>query len=290
MWTESNYDDLLKIPPSKKPCFLAGTPIKTATGYKNIEDIVVGDVVLSYNETTKKTELQEVLNTFTNVCEKYIEIKTNQDIIAVTGAHLFFVPKENKWIAASQLTTNMQLINDKQEEVNITALTIIKKEANTYNLEIAQNHNYYVGNNPILTHNDAKILKYSSEILLEFEFYEFLDYDNKSLYVGQTTQGITKRADQHTRDYIKTPNKKEFMNPEINGGLKRIRINNNPKLIKVKMTPFEAALTEMYELQLRGGKRRGLLGLFNKKNPVSKRTFIKIKKDFPSFNPCRFYV
>jgi hypothetical protein len=287
MWKEFNYDDLLKIPPSKKPCFLAGTPIKTATGYKNIEDIVVGDVVLSYNETTKKTELQEVLNTFTNVCEKYIEIKTNQDIIAVTGAHLFFVPKENKWIAASQLTTNMQLINDKQEEVNITALTIIKKEANTYNLEIAENHNYYVGNNPILTHNDAKILKYSSEILLEFEFYEYYDVNNKPTYVGQTTQGLTKRADQHLAEYNKTPAKKEFI--KVSRQLPR-DILINGKEGPYKMTPFEAALTEMYELQLRGGKRRGLLGLFNKKNPVSKRTFIKIKKDFPSFNPCRFYV
>jgi hypothetical protein len=117
--------------------------------------------------------------------------------------------------------------------------------------------------------------------------YEYYDINNKPTYVGQTTQGLTKRADQHVQEYKEYPDKKEFI-PVSETLPKEIRINGlkGPH----KMTPFEAAITEMYELNARGGKRMNGKGLFNKKNPVSKRAFDKIKKDFPNFNPCRFYV
>lgn len=69
----------------------------------------------------------------------------------------------------------------------------------------------------------------------------------------------------------------------------KIRLPIDLKGGPYRMTPFEAAVTEMYELNVRGGKRKGLLGLFNKKNPVSESTFDRIKRDFPDFNPCRFY-
>jgi hypothetical protein len=130
-------------------------------------------------------------------------------------------------------------------------------------------------------------LKFSSEVIYDFEFYEYYDINNKPTYVGQTTQGLTKRADQHVQEYKEYPDKKEFI-PVSETLPKEIRINGlkGPH----KMTPFEAAITEMYELNARGGKRLNGKGLFNKKNPVSKRAFDKIKKDFPNFNPCRFYV
>ena len=120
--------------------------------------------------------------------------------------------------------------------------------------------------------------------MFDFRFYEFLDLNDKPLYVGQTTQGYDVRISQHFKDYEKFPEKKpfvEFENP------KQIIVNGQKP--PYKMTPFEAAVTEMHELQTRGGKRIDGKGLFNKKYPVSKITFDRIKKDFPNFNPCRFY-
>ncbi len=289
MWKEYKYADLFPPPtPPKKPCFLAGTLVKTQSGLVAIETIKEGAKVLTYNFDTKKNEYQAVLQTFSNYAEKYLEIHTENEVLKVTGAHLFYLPKENKWIAASQLKLDMQLIDAHQNLVAIKKLDIIKKDVSTYNLEVAQNHNYYVGEEEILTHNDSKKLKFTNTELFDFEFYEYLDYNNKPLYVGQTTQGLTKRADQHLAEYNKTPAKKEFMKNSPDP--KQIRLPFNPKGGPYKMTPFEAAITEMYELNTRGGKRINDKGLFNKKNPVSKRTFDKIKKDFPNFNPCRFYV
>lgn len=283
MWKDFTYQNLLD---GKKPCFLDGTLVKTEKGLIAIEKIEVGTKVLSYNFETQKTEYQPVLQTFSNFAVKYVEIHTETEVLKVTGAHLFYVPKEKKWLAASQLKVEMHLVDDNQNIALIKKLNIIKAEVPTYNLEVTENHNYYVGKNQhILTHNDGKKLKFTSEVLMDFEFYEFFDYQNNPLYIGQTTQGVPKRVDQHTQDFEKNSNKKEFM--KYQEGNKTLRINGEKG--PFKMTPFEAAVTEMYELQTRGGKQMNGKGLFNKKNPVSKRTFERIKNKYPNFNPCRFY-
>ncbi len=177
------------------------------------------------------------------------------------------MPKDKKWIPASQLKLDTQLIDAEQNLVTIKSIEIIKNNVPTYNLEIAQNHNYYVGESQaILTHNDSKKLKFTSEILYEFEFYRhFKGYED--LYLGQTTQGLTKRTDQHWQEYNKHPTKKPWMSQRPDFGY--IDINGKPG--PYKMTPFEAAITEMYELQVRGGKRNGAMGLYNKKNPVAEK-------------------
>ncbi len=284
MWKDFTYQNLLN---GKKPCFLDGTLVKTEKGLIAIEKIEVGIKVLSYNFETQKNEYQTVLQTFANFAEKYVEIHTETEVIKVTGAHLFYVPNENKWLAASQLKVAMYLVDDNQNKVVIKNIDIIKAEVPTYNFEVTENHNYYVGKQrSILTHNDGKRLKFTSEVLMDFEFYEYLDFNNKPTYVGQTTQGITKRGDQHDLEFKKNPTKKEFIKISRKGA---IEITVNGQRGPFKMTPFEAAVTEMHELQTRGGKRLNGKGLFNKKNPVSKRTFERIKNKYPNFNPCRFY-
>jgi hypothetical protein len=284
MWKDFTCQNLLD---GKKPCFLDGTLVKTEKGLIAIEKIEVGTKVLSYNFETQKTESQPVLQTFSNFAEKYVEIHTETEVLKVTGAHLFYVYNENKWLAASQLQVDMHLVDDNQNLITIKKLNIIKAKVPTYNLEVAENQNYYVGENQhILTHNDGKKLKFTSEVLFDFEFYEYLDYNNKPTYVGQTTQKLDTRANQHRLEFEKTPAKKEFVG--ISKKLpQEIIINGEPG--PYKMTPFEAAVTEMHELQTRGGKQMNGSGLFNKKNPVSKRTFERIKSKYPNFNPCRFY-
>jgi hypothetical protein len=58
-------------------CFDAGTPVLMADGtYKNIEDIIIGDCVKSYNVYTNKLEESEVL--------KLHKIKENQNLVVLT--------------------------------------------------------------------------------------------------------------------------------------------------------------------------------------------------------------
>ncbi len=52
-------------------CFIAGTLVLTATGYKAIEDIQVGDLVLAYDEETGEQAFKPVVRLFRNKTQEW---------------------------------------------------------------------------------------------------------------------------------------------------------------------------------------------------------------------------
>lgn len=284
MSDEFDYKDLLEIPPKKKPCFLAGTLVRTSKGLNSIENIAIGDEVYSYNFEKNQLELQLVSEVYSNVTEIYEHIKTENDIINATGQHLFWIPKEKAWIMANSLQVGMQFLSFDNKLVTIVSLEIIEKPEKTFNLEVENNHNYYVGVEGLLTHNETRVSKFASLETFEVEFYRHF-YEEEVYYVGKTTQSISIRYAQHEFEYKNNPLKKVWMKFKPDNGY--IRINGSPG--PFKMTNYESAVTEMYEINLRGGKRVGSKGLYNKINPITKAKFEKYKK-LGSFNPCKFYV
>lgn len=285
MWDQFDYEDLLKIPPKKKPCFLEGTLVKTEKGLISIENISIGDKIYSYNFDTKQSDLQMVSEVYQNIAEIYLQIKTENDIIGVTGQHRFWIPVQKNWIMANGLQVGMEFLSFDNKLVTILSLEIISKTRKTFNLEVETHHNYFVGKDELLTHNATRPSKFASTEKFEFEFYDFMNVDRESLYVGQTTQGVGIRYQQHELEFKNNQTAKAWFK-EVEGFFK-IRINgiSGP----FTMTQYEAAVTEMYEINFRGGKRNGSKGLFNKLNPISRAKFDKYKK-IGSFNPCKFYV
>ena len=67
-------------------CFVGGQIVLTSSGYKNIEDIVIGDKVLSHDN-----EYHEVINLKTIESDDIYTIKTTGDNLEVTGDHLIYV-------------------------------------------------------------------------------------------------------------------------------------------------------------------------------------------------------
>lgn len=72
------------------PCFVAGTLILTKKGYKKIEDIQKGDMVL-----THKNRFREVLLPMEKECKKLLRISAKcTDDLLVTEEHPFFIRKK----------------------------------------------------------------------------------------------------------------------------------------------------------------------------------------------------
>ena len=137
-------------------CFVAGTVVSIQSGFKNIEDIQIGDVVLSYNEQKKENEYSEVLQKFVhlikdNIYTLYIE----NDKLEVTGIHRFLITRNeiSEWIHASDLQVGdlMQFADGTLHEIFQIDKEI--KLKTVYNFEVSNNHNYYVGKNQVLAHN-----------------------------------------------------------------------------------------------------------------------------------------
>lgn len=71
-------------------CFIAGTKVSTLDGYKNIEDIKVGDVVYCFDEKTQKIKYEKVVHTFKQKKNANIKIKINGKTIICTENHPFY--------------------------------------------------------------------------------------------------------------------------------------------------------------------------------------------------------
>lgn len=122
---------------------------------------------------------------------------------------------------------------------------------------------------------------FASTDLIDVEFYKILDSKMQALYVGQTVQGYDYRYAQHRRD----PKKFDWSNKMK--GVFEIDINDIPG--PYKMTPYEAAVTELYEINKNGGMMKEKGKLYNKQKPIGKKKFEQFKK-LGTFNPCKFYV
>ena len=142
---------------TQKVCFVAGTKVLSEDGLINIEDIKKGMRVYSYNEETKQVELNEVKNTFINyvdydMCKIYIK----DEVIESTNKHPYYI-KGKGWIEARYLQIGDILITSEGKEIEIKNIETVKHEGNelkeVYNIEVNNNHNYFVGENKVLVHN-----------------------------------------------------------------------------------------------------------------------------------------
>lgn len=72
-------------------CFVAGNPILTENGHKNIEDIQVGDVVYSEDPETGQRALKRVVRTFIHEKETLRYVYVDGTKIETTEEHPFWV-------------------------------------------------------------------------------------------------------------------------------------------------------------------------------------------------------
>lgn len=137
-------------------CFIAGTPVSMIYGYKLIEKIKIGDIVLSYNEQTKQNEYSKVVQTMIHLLyEPIYTLYIENEKLVVTGIHRFLITDNNStyWIPASELQINDLVLFADGTLHQIYNITTETKAVVVYNFEVSGNHNYYVGYNQILAHN-----------------------------------------------------------------------------------------------------------------------------------------
>ena len=95
-----------------------------------------------------------------------LQIYTNSDTIGVTPNHLFFSGNRSDWTAAGDLKEG-ELIETLTGKVEIQKIdTLNVPDLRVYNIEVDENHNYYVGTGQLLVHNTC--LAYVEEIFRLF--------------------------------------------------------------------------------------------------------------------------
>lgn len=291
MWKEFEYKHFFEVPP-KKPCFLAGTLVKTTNGNIAIEQIKVGDEVYCFDEINQAISAQKVSEVFINYAEKYLKLTTKSgEILRVTGQHLFYQKTSKTWIKAHQLKVGMKLYLPQTDDVDIiNQIEIIESRQTTYNFEVPVHHNYLVGKSGILAHNANKRPSYASTTTRKYAFYELATLNGRELetqYIGKTTrEDLYIRGSEHVQHAKKKgASSKHYWKYKLQPQIVNL---NKGELAFVEMTEFESAILEKYYLeehQTRLGKQ-----LRNIQNPLSEKSFKKYKAFHTQRNPCIFFV
>lgn len=135
-------------------CFIAGTLVLTAAGYKAIEDIQLGDMVLAYDEETGETAYKPVVNLFRNESKDWTGVTVNGTEIVSTPGHKYFLPEAKAWVSAEDLKVGIKVLLSDGTYGIITKVRPIHYDEpqTTYNFEVEDFHTYYVGTG-VLVHN-----------------------------------------------------------------------------------------------------------------------------------------
>jgi len=133
-------------------CFPAGTTVHTSNGLMYIEDIVVGALVWTVNETSGQRELKPITQTHrrTTLTMMVVELQ-NGTIFEVTPEHRFLVNEEWKEIQSISVLDELELIDG--EKIKVKNVGFISKSAIVYNFDVQDNENYFVTEGGVLVHN-----------------------------------------------------------------------------------------------------------------------------------------
>jgi hypothetical protein len=131
-------------------CFVAGTQVVTNRGMKSIERIVVGDSVLSRNVASGELSWKPVLRATVRPPETTSIVAVESEQFRCTYGHLFWVSGAG-WKKANELKAG-DILHAAEEPKVVTSVQDGAR-APTFNLEVADNATYFVGNAMIMTHD-----------------------------------------------------------------------------------------------------------------------------------------
>ena len=140
--------------------FDGSTLIKTSSGSKNISDFA-----FFHTKKNAVTTYDFCKNSYTSVkISSFGHSKSNcfirigldnsrENDLLCTPAQEFYLPNNNQWVPAYELSVGDVLQSNTRENILVTRVSLIQESLNVYTLEIGKYHNFFVGKYFVLTHN-----------------------------------------------------------------------------------------------------------------------------------------
>jgi hypothetical protein len=135
----------LKAAVTPQGCFPAGTPVRTPWGHKAIEELCVGDVILSADEDDPDGPVlwKRVVDRHERL-SGVIGVRVGGRTIEMTDEHPVWVMGEG-WVAAHQLHAGMRLRSDEGAGAVVEEVGRDVRVVPVYNVTVEDYHTYFVG-------------------------------------------------------------------------------------------------------------------------------------------------
>jgi tetratricopeptide (TPR) repeat protein len=140
-------------------CFGQGTLVHAAGGARPIESIQIGDRVLSQNTSSGVLSYQPVMAVHRTKTAATIRVAVERETIVATGIHRFWKTGKG-WTMARDLKAGDRL----RMPGSVVEVRAVENDKNqtVYNLDIAENGDFFVGRQGVLVH-DSNFVKPVSE-------------------------------------------------------------------------------------------------------------------------------
>jgi len=156
VWTRYERDsvDVAPSPPPRTSmdCLAAGTPVWTDRGPQAIENIQVGDLVLSQHPETGELAYKPVLRTTVRPPAALVRLTIEGRALTASGGHPLWVSGRG-WVRARELA-----VGDRLHGIDGTRTIDGVEDAGrdqTYNLIVADFNTYFAGEQLVLSHDNT---------------------------------------------------------------------------------------------------------------------------------------
>lgn len=143
--------------------FVASTPVMTAHGKQPIGTLHAGEKVVAYNFKLHATELQPIIQVLIHPDDDLVNltISTSSQISEVlhTNQKHPFLTVEKGFVPVSAIAPGMHVIGANGTTGLVTERKSISGTEMMYNLEIATDHTFTVGDGEWIVHNDCPTLR-----------------------------------------------------------------------------------------------------------------------------------
>jgi hypothetical protein len=140
-------------------CFAAGTLVATAVGLIPIEQIEVGDLVVSRDAETQQTDYRRVARTFVSDDRELLQLSfSSQDgvtteTVTTTPNHPFYVDGKG-WVEAQYLEIDTS-VSTQTGLARLSAALSMNERGRVYNFEVEEFNTYFVGEGRHYVHNQC---------------------------------------------------------------------------------------------------------------------------------------
>ncbi len=149
--------------------FTATTVVATLQGERAIGQLNVGNEILAYNPLTHRMEAEPILHVWIRKDHDLIDLvimpvlqppmrnsqKLAEELIHTTSEHPFLTQEEG-FVAAGRLQVGMHVLRADGTFGVVIKVSAISGSSLMYNLEIAQDHTFTVGNDQWIVHNTCE--------------------------------------------------------------------------------------------------------------------------------------
>jgi hypothetical protein len=135
-------------------CFVADTPVLTEAGYKLVQEVQVGDKVLSWNEVAKEFELQSVVVLYRTSKTVLYRVMGPDWNVSCSAEHPFLMD-DGSWKMVSEMQAGDWVQTRVGRPTRVKSLVELSFDYNVplFNFEVENTHNYCVTYTGVVVHN-----------------------------------------------------------------------------------------------------------------------------------------